>query len=209
MQQKLFADHMDRAIFEDINLTDGQLRLYPSFIASDESSSALTQIIESTPWRQDDIVIAGQRLPIPRLQCWMGEPEAVYAYSGIELAPVNWSSPVSELRNRLLACTELSFNSVLINYYRDGRDSVAWHADDEPELGPRPIIASISLGAERPFVLRHKRSGERHKLILPHGSLLLMLENTQQHWQHQLPKVSRLDQARINLTFRQLQTIHG
>ncbi|MEX2469821.1 MAG: alpha-ketoglutarate-dependent dioxygenase AlkB, partial [Pseudohongiellaceae bacterium] len=171
-------------------------------MSAERAEALLTTLIDSVPWRQELIRLYGRELPVPRLQCWMGDPHSAYSYSGLSLKPLPWSAPVQKLRTEVEALAGAGFNSVLLNYYRDGRDSVAWHADDEAELGPAPVIASLSLGAARPFHLRHKRTGQRHRLSLPGGSLLVMGGTLQQHWLHQLPKVKGLEAARINLTFR-------
>lgn len=148
--------------------------------------------------------MAGKTVPIPRLQCWMGDPQARYGYSGMRLKPGPWQQPVSAIRARVRQLTGQEFNSVLLNYYRDGQDSVAWHADDEPELGPEPVIASVSFGAERVFQLKHKFRSDapRHRLILSSGSLILMDRTLQNKWLHQIPKSKSVTSPRINLTFR-------
>ena len=204
MQANLFENQADQNAFEDIQLTDGVLRLYPAALAAGRAEALLRILIDSVPWRQDRIRIAGREIPVPRLQCWMGDPGTAYGYSGLRLTPAPWSSPVQALRAEVEALAGAQFNSVLLNYYRDGRDSVSWHADDEPELGPAPVIASVSLGAVRPFVLRHRDSGERRRLALPDGSVLVMAGALQRHWLHQLPKVKGLDAPRVNLTFRRI-----
>ncbi|MFN3165107.1 MAG: alpha-ketoglutarate-dependent dioxygenase AlkB family protein, partial [Pseudohongiellaceae bacterium] len=115
-----------------------------------------------------------------------------------------WHPVVDNIRQRVESLTNYPFNVVLLNYYRHGQDSVAWHADDEPELGDKPVIASLTLGAERPFQFRHKRdkSQPRHRFVLGDGSVLLMGESIQNNWMHQLPKVKGLQEPRLNLTFR-------
>jgi alkylated DNA repair dioxygenase AlkB len=156
-------------------------------------------------WRQEVAMIMGRKVPIPRLTAWHGE--AGYVYSGIAMQPAPWTPALLELK----ACSEhhagQGFNSALLNLYRDGRDSVAWHADNEPGLGRDPVIASLSLGATRRFHLKHRRSGERLSLDLGHGSCLIMAGSTQHHWLHQLPKTARAVGPRINLTFRRMLTI--
>lgn len=168
----------------------------------------LNSLIQDLPWEQSSIRIAGRTIPIPRLQCWMGDPESIYGYSGIRLTPLAWSPLLQEIRLAVEQLAGLKFNAVLINYYRNGQDSVSWHSDDEAELGPAPVVASLSLGAARAFELRHKRRREipKLKIRLEHGSLLIMGDTVQQHWQHQLPKDPDLEQARINLTFRRIIT---
>jgi alkylated DNA repair dioxygenase AlkB len=147
----------------------------------------------------------GKEVPQPRLTAWYGDPAAQYTYSGLTWEPRPWTPTLLDLRRRLEAATDARFNSVLLNYYRDGRDSMGWHADNEPELGAAPAIASLSLGASRRFRLRPYRGGLTHpsfSLDLPTGSLLLMRGPTQQHWQHELPKTARPVGPRLNLTFR-------
>jgi alkylated DNA repair dioxygenase AlkB len=145
----------------------------------------------------------GKRHAVPRLTAWYGDPGATYTYSGIRNEPHSWTVPLLELQGMLEDATGVSYNSVLLNRYRDGQDGLSWHADDEPELGDSPAIASISLGAARDFALR--RSGETRQLIkvpLEHGSLLIMKGTSQRDYQHAVPKDLRASEERINLTFR-------
>ncbi len=204
MQANLFTNQSDPHDFETHELGDGWIREYPCFLSEAEAGSLLADLLESIPWQQDQIRIAGRLLPVPRLQCWMGDAD--YSYSGLRLKALAWYPPVLALKQQIESVTGRQFNSVLLNYYRNGQDSVAWHADDEPELGPEPVIASLSLGAERPFRLRPKASErpERQRLLLRHGSLLLMGEGIQNNWLHELPKVKGLEKPRLNVTFRQL-----
>jgi alkylated DNA repair dioxygenase AlkB len=157
----------------------------------------------SIAWRQEVATIMGRRVPIPRLTAWHGE--AGYVYSGIAMRPAAWTPPLLELRRCAEACAGQPFNSVLLNLYRDGRDSVSWHADNELGLGRNPVIASISLGATRRFQLKHRQSGARVALDLTHGSCLIMAGATQHHWLHQLPKTAQPVGPRINLTFRSMR----
>ena len=164
----------------------------------------MLSLVTNIPWRQDMLMIAGKEIPVPRLQCWMGNPRARYGYSGLQLTPIGWSDNVLSIRRSVQSLTGIKFNSVLLNYYRDGRDSVSWHSDDEPELGLKPIIASVSFGAERIFQLRHKirKDLPKYCIVLRNGSVLLMGDTLQSNWIHQLPKVRGLSGPRINLTFR-------
>ena len=142
---------------------------------------------------------------MPRLTAWYGEPGAVYTYSGLRNTPEPWTPELAEIRSDLERATGLAFNSVLLNRYRDGRDSVSWHADDEPELGPEPAIASVSFGAVRSFVLRSKVHRKREgSVMLEHGSLLIMKGRSQALLEHALPKDARVTDERVNLTFRQI-----
>lgn len=149
----------------------------------------------------------------PRLVAWQGDPGASYTYSGLTLEPAPWSGAVAAIRDLVWEAIEGAapafaagrepFNGVLCNRYRDGSDSMGWHSDDEGELGPEPLIASVSLGAARPFQLRRKDDKSiKHEVLLENGSLLLMAGGTQRHWQHQLPKRKRVGDERVNLTFR-------
>jgi alkylated DNA repair dioxygenase AlkB len=144
--------------------------------------------------------------PLPRLTAWYGDPGARYHYSGIVNEPRPWTSFLNTLRERVQTCTGHAFNSVLLNLYRSGADSLSWHQDNEPELGERPVIASLSVGQVRVFQLRHtwRREVDRLDIALAHGSLLLMQGGTQAQWQHRLPKTKRPVGARINLTFRHI-----
>lgn len=155
-------------------------------------------------WRQDEITLYGKQVLIPRLQAWYGDEDSFYQYSGLSLTPLPWTESLLQLKKRVEQTCDTSFNSMLANCYRDEKDSVAWHSDDEPELGRQPIIASLSFGAERVFQLKHKMTGERFKLPLQSGSLLIMAGNTQQYWLHAVPKQQRHSGARINLTFRKI-----
>jgi alkylated DNA repair dioxygenase AlkB len=145
----------------------------------------------------------GRSFAQPRLTAWHGEPHAVYSYSGLRLTPAPWTGALLEIRERIAAHTGWTLDGVLLNLYRDGRDSMGWHADDEPELGPEPRIASASLGETRRFAMRRRGGGKpRLALDLDHGSLLLMSGPTQAHWQHAVPKTTQQVGVRVNLTFR-------
>ncbi|HSX60936.1 MAG TPA: alpha-ketoglutarate-dependent dioxygenase AlkB [Tahibacter sp.] len=156
-------------------------------------------------WEQHHLQIFGRRVASPRLSCWVGDAGAVYTYSGTRFAPHPWTPVLSRLRSELETLCAQPFNSVLCNLYRDGRDSMGWHSDDERELGPEPTIASLSFGATRRFRLRHKRDpASMLDLPLPSGSLLLMAGATQRNYRHDLPRALRVVEPRINLTFRQI-----
>jgi len=152
-------------------------------------------------WSQREIVLFGRRRQQPRLVAWHGDPGACYRYSGLTLLPAPWHPALLEIRERLAEHTDAVFNSVLANAYRDGCDSMGWHRDDEPELGPMPVIASVSLGAERRLLIR-ARGQPSVGLKLEAGSLLLMRGDFQQRYQHALPKTRQPVGLRINLTYR-------
>ena len=187
-------------------LPDGLLYHLPQFLAPDAASVLLGQLTTSLDWQQHRLKLFGRERLTPRLCAWYGDAGARYGYSGQALEPLPWAAPLAALRPRLEAALGFTFNSVLANLYRDGADSMGWHSDDEASLGPRPVIASLSLGATRRFVLRHRRRRELQTvaLALEHGSLLVMAGATQRHWHHAVPKTRRPVGARINLTFRRV-----
>jgi len=156
-------------------------------------------------WTQHYLNLFGREVAAPRLSCWMGDADAAYTYSRTRFEPQPWTPTVAALRDDLRERLGVRFNSVLANLYRDGRDSMGWHSDDEPELGPRPLIASLSFGAARTFRLRSRATREAALSIeLTHGSLLVMGGDTQALYQHALPKRARVTDPRINLTFRSI-----
>ncbi|HCO85227.1 MAG TPA: alpha-ketoglutarate-dependent dioxygenase AlkB, partial [Arenibacter sp.] len=158
---------------------------------------------ETTPWQQDNITVFGKTYPQPRLTALFGDNSRPYSYSNITMHPHTFTAELLELRNKLQMEIDVRFTSCLLNLYRNGRDSNGWHADDEKTLGKNPIIASISLGQERYFHLKHKLKKDlKQKLLLVHGSLLLMKGETQHCWYHQVPKTAKTVQERINITFR-------
>jgi alkylated DNA repair dioxygenase AlkB len=183
---------------------DGEVFLFEHAIGERDADRLLKDLAGSIAWRQEIATIMGRRVPIPRLTAWHGETG--YVYSGIAMEPAAWTPPLLELKRSAEAHAGQTFNSVLLNLYRDGRDSVGWHADNEPGLGRNPVIASISLGATRRFQLKHRRRDERIAIDLAHGSCLIMAGATQHHWLHQVPKTARPVGPRINLTFRRMAT---
>ena len=176
----------------------------PGFLAEGDADRLLWCLWPELDWRQHDIVLFGRRVQQPRLSAWYGDAGARYRYSGLSLEPQPWHPALHALRNALESRLGRPFNSVLANAYRDGRDSMGWHADDEPELGPEPVIASVSLGACRRFLVRCIRTREPAEFRLEHGSLLVMSGSSQADFRHALPKTSRPCGLRINLTFRQI-----
>lgn len=184
-------------------LPDAEILFYPSFLEPQEGDRLATELSQTIAWRQEQITIYGRSLPQPRLTAWYGDPGKSYTYSRITLHPLTWTPRLLNLKAQVEAVAGVAFNSVLLNLYRDGHDSMGWHSDDEPELGPNPVIGSLSLGGTRRFRLRHRvERNLKHQLELPSGSLLLMQGATQHYWQHQVPKTKRPVLPRINLTFR-------
>src|SRR5690606_23148736 len=149
-------------------------------------------LVHGLPWGVHRIRLFGREVESPRLSCWIGDAGAAYRYSGVRHEPVPWPDRLRPVRDRLVRETRLPFNSVLANLYRGGSDCMGWHSDDEPELGAQPVIASLSLGATRRFMLRHRRDPSRKLVLeLPHGSLLVMRGDTQQDYRHALPRTTR------------------
>ncbi|MFA5493362.1 MAG: alpha-ketoglutarate-dependent dioxygenase AlkB [Porticoccaceae bacterium] len=193
---------------ETIALSGGELRYWPAFLDSGQSAGLYAALRQGTPWVQSRIRIAGKSVAIPRLNAWYGDSGVEYGYSGVLLATQPWSPALAALKRRVEAVTGLGFNSALVNLYRNGADSVDWHSDDEPELGPAPQVASLSLGAVRRFELKHRTiPGERCRLDLPDGSLLLMAGELQRHWRHRVPKQPGVTEERINITFRAVRPV--
>lgn len=164
----------------------------------------LDELIATTPWRSEQITVWGKTYPQPRLIAWYGDNSQSYSYSGVTLNALPMTPTLHRLKNKVEALSRITFNSVLLNYYRDHRDGMGFHADDEPELGPSPVIASVSFGETRQFVMQHKscKHVKNVKLPLPCGSLLLMKGATQANWKHGIPKISTPCGPRVNLTFR-------
>ncbi len=197
------------ALFTDpvaLDLPDAELLLYPAIELGCSHGELLHRLIRDTPWQAEEITVFGKTHLQPRLLAWYGDPEARYTYSGIPHQPRPWSALLTRLKARVEQVTGSRFNSVLLNYYRDQRDSMGLHADDEPELGAEPVIASLSLGEERKLVFRHRSRRELKTVSvpLPPGSLLVMRGPTQRHWKHGIRKLTRPCGPRVNLTFRRV-----
>ncbi len=196
----LFADESPRELLP----FDGSARYIPSFIETSAANEYFARILQNTPWEHRHIVMFGREVLQPRLTCWYGDH--AYSYSGIRLEPRPWSTDLEELKNRCEAEARTVFNSCLANLYRDGRDSMGWHADDEPELGTQPVIASVSLGQTRAFRMRHRQTKDVVDITLEHGSLLIMGGVMQHRWMHEIPKTAKPVSQRINLTYRTIIT---
>lgn len=186
-----------------LDLPDADVRLWRPAFQPAEADELLALLRTRIAWQQEEIVIFGERRLVPRLVAWHGDSGMAYTYSGTVHEPLPWTSELQQIRHRVEELTAHRYNSVLLNLYRDGRDGMGWHADDEPELGREPVIASVSLGATRRFKLRHRRSRiAASTLDLAHGDLLLMAGQTQHKYVHAVPKTARPVGARVNLTFR-------
>ena len=183
-----------------IPVADGALAFLAQLDLGYANDVLLARLIAETAWRSERITVWGKHYLQPRLSAWHGE--AAYTYSGLRLEPLPFTALQQEIRAAVEAASGRRFNSVLLNYYRNGRDSMGMHSDNEPELGPQPAIASVSFGAERLFVLQHKGSGQRLRIALTDGSLLLMGGSLQENWLHGINKLTRPVGPRVNLTFR-------
>lgn len=177
----------------------------PTWIAPSEADQLFATLRGTIPWEIHRIKMFGRAIDSPRLSCWIGDPGTDYKYSGTRFAPHPWPATLLPIRERLVRELGVPFNSVLVNLYRDGRDYMGWHSDDEPELGKEPVIASVSLGAERRFVFKRKSDGLKHEIVLGHGSSVVMRARTQSDWKHSLPRAARCATPRINLTVRYLR----
>lgn len=194
-------------VLDVIPLPDAQLQFDPHWLGPLEADALLDGLRRDAPCETHRIRIFGREVDSPRLSCWIGDPDARYRYSGTLFEPHPWPDALVPVRERLERTLGVAFNSVLANLYRDGTDAMGWHSDAEPELGPAPVIASISLGATRRFALKHRDDPARKlTLELPHGSLLVMSGMTQRHYRHALPRTTRPIGPRINLTFRRIVT---
>ena len=188
------------------NLSDADISYTKTFLQKESADSLFEYLMKKVPWQHDYIKIFGKTYPQPRLTALYGNNGKSYSYSNITMYPHPFDEILSELKFKVERAADTSFTTCLLNLYRDGADSNGWHADDEPELGIDPIIASLSLGQERYFHLKHRKiKDQRFKILLEHGSLLLMKGSTQHHWLHQLPKSKRTLGPRINLTFRYIK----
>ena len=206
-QPSLFDNEPDTPTRQTFSLGDSEIQYIANAFTAREADRLFQSLLDVIPWRTATLTIAGQKRPLPRLQCWMADQGRSYSYSGLKLSPHPWNPDVLRIKARLEQLCEHSFNSVLLNYYRDGSDSVSWHADDETELGPNPIVASVSLGAQRTleFKPKFKITTPKKQIVLGSGSILIMGKTIQNNWLHQLPKISGNIEPRISLTFRNHQ----
>ena len=187
------------------DLSDSAIELHEHFFDAQESGSIMQDLISEIDWKQYQIKIFGKTLDQPRLTAYYGEDHPYYAYSNIKLQPIPFTPILLSIKNKIEALTLEKFNGVLLNYYRNGDDSMGWHADDEKELGTNPVIASLSFGASRNFQLQHSldKSISKATIVLNDASLLIMKGVTQHFWKHQIPKQKNKG-PRINLTFRKI-----
>ena len=192
-----------------LDIEDGDFEYWPGFLDAKETASCFAALQSKIDWHTPRVFVYGRWIDSPRQSAWYGDRGAVYRYSGTINEPISWLPELKNLGERLNDFCKSEFNSVLANHYRSGSDSMGWHSDDEKELGPEPVIASISLGGARIFLLRHRRHKElqTHEITLESGSLLLMRGESQRAWRHSIPKTRRTVAPRINLTYRHIMPI--
>lgn len=193
-----------KASQQNLNLPDGSVFYFPNFLRKELADKYLEVFLTQLEWEQRNIKIFGKTISQPRLTALYAINDIPYTYSNLTLIPKKFTTEISELHKKLKIETDEQFTHCLANLYRDGKDSMGWHSDDEKELGKNPVIASISLGGVRTFYMKHKSKDSSIKLDLEHGSLLMMAGTTQHFWKHQLPKTQKPVSPRINLTFRRI-----
>lgn len=186
-----------------LRMIDSDVDFYPHFFSQSESDILYKELMNTISWKQEQIKYYGKIINLPRLTAWHGDKGLSYTYSGINVIADEWIEVLLRIKAKIESVSNAKFNSVLLNLYRNGKDSVAWHSDDEVELGVNPIIGSVSFGSTRNFQFQHRKNTDlREAVKLAHGDFLLMKGTTQHFWQHQIPKTSPLLEPRINLTFR-------
>lgn len=188
---------------------DGEIYWIKGFYCPPEADRLFDDFYRTLDWQEEAVLIFGKACKVPRLMCWYGDPETIYRYSGVAHRPLPCTGELAAVKARIELCSGYAFNSVLANLYRDGRDSMGYHADNEKELGINPAIASLSLGDSRLFRLRHKKRRENLDIVLERGDLLVMAGTLQHHWLHALPKTRQVKHPRINLTFRRILPTSG
>lgn len=183
-------------------IENGEYIFLPNYFNNVESDIFFDKLKNNIDWKQESMNMYGKQLNFPRLTAWHGDNDKPYSFSGITLSPKVWNEELVSIKSKIEPIAKVDFNSVLLNRYRDGNDSISWHTDAEKELGINPVIASVNFGATRKFQLRHIKTKEKLEIELTHGSLLIMQGELQHFWQHQVPKTSQKVGERINLTFR-------
>ncbi len=183
-------------------IRNGEFIYLPNFFTKQESDFLFNLLKINVLWKQETMNMYGKRVDFPRLTSWYGDNDKPYSFSGITLDPNPWTKELLEIKAKIEPIADVNFNSVLLNRYRNGSDSISWHTDAEKELGLNPIIASVNFGATRNFQLRHIETKEKIDIDLSHGCLLIMQGELQHFWQHQIPKTTKPVNERINLTFR-------
>lgn len=203
MQNQLF-DHQESAEPLVILAKDGQAEYLNSFLDVNTADSLFRNLLGSLAWESDQIQMFGKLVTTARKVAWVGDPECLYTYSGVQKTPQAWSKELVQMRHKLEQFTGYTYNSCLLNLYHTGNEGMGWHSDNEKELDGITPIASISLGARRKFAFRHKQDKTTCSVFLEHGSLLIMHPPIQEYWHHSLLKTKTVTGPRINLTFRKI-----
>ncbi len=203
MQSQLFEPSPSESA-RNLLPKDGCAHYFPGVYSEAKSTQFISQLQASLQWESDQLLMFGKLVTMRRKVAWVGDPNCSYTYSGVKKSPQSWTPELLLIKSRLEEIAKAEFNSCLLNLYHDGEDGMGWHSDNERELDPHSPIASLSLGAQRKFALRHKKDQETISLFLENGSALIMYAPTQEHWQHALLKTKRVSEARINLTFRKI-----
>lgn len=203
IQNDLFAIQEDP--LKPKKIDNGSYIYIPNFYNRERADLFLKEFIENIQWEQQKMMMYGKEVSFPRLTTWYGDSDKPYTFSGITLQPHPWTSTLQQIKNDIEPIGNVIFNSVLLNRYRDGNDSISWHTDAEKELGENPVIASVNFGQERVFQLKNIYTDQRIDIPLGHGSLLIMMGELQHFWKHQIPKTKKTMRERINLTFRAIR----
>jgi alkylated DNA repair dioxygenase AlkB len=198
MQQLIF----DNEKIENLLPYDGVVSYFGKVFAHEEAAYYFDRLLHTIHWKNDEAVIFGKHIITKRKAAWYGDINYFYTYSNTTKQALTWTDELLALKRITEDITGGTFNSCLLNLYHNGDEGMAWHSDDEKSLGRNTTIASFSFGAERKFCFKHKKNKETISVLLESGSLLVMKENTQSNWLHRLPKSKKINQARINLTFR-------
>ena len=187
---------------ENLLLKDGAVFYYGDIVSHEKANTYFLKLRDEIAWENDEIIMFGKRIVTKRKVAWYGNLPFEYTYSNVKKQAIDWNETLLELKSLVEDITGYAFNSCLLNLYHSGEEGMAWHSDDEPELLENGAIASLSFGAERTFEFKHKKDKSKVKVLLEHGSVLIMKFPTQKHWLHQLPKTKKSSTPRINLTFR-------
>jgi alkylated DNA repair dioxygenase AlkB len=198
---------MSLSNYPNILPEEGETYYFGKIFSEEEANQYFDILLKTISWKQDEVMIFGKRIITKRQTAWYGDGAFDYTYSKITRTALPWTPQLLKIKERVEEVSGLEFNSCLLNLYHSGEEGMSWHSDAEAELGKDPAIASLSLGAQRKFVLKHKTSKEKISVALEHGSLLLMRGTTQKHWLHSLPKTKKVQEPRINLTFRKIKNL--
>lgn len=184
--------------------SDGMVTYHGRIFKQKESQYYLDKLLQTIAWKNDEAIIFGKHIITKRKTAWYGDAGFIYTYSGTTKQALPWTQELKELKSVVEKISEATFNSCLLNLYHNGDEGMAWHSDDESSLGENSVIASLSLGAERKFLLKHKQTKQTVSVLLENGSLLVMKGSTQKHWLHSVPKTKTIYKPRVNLTFRKI-----